>query len=432
MHFENIKKVLRSIQKKLAELSKEIFRSIAFYPILISFFFCVIAVVTLHIEHIEIISELKEKASFLVVRDIDTAKTILSTLVGGVLSLTVFSFSMVMVVLNQASSNFSPRLLPGLISDKKHQIILGFYTGTILYTILILMSLGSYGPSEGYSGFSTILAAIFGIICISLFVYFIHNISSAIQIDTIINKIFKQSNESLKHKIKNQERCDLNTADWKVIYSEQSGYYQGIYISFISDYFKQQENFIEVIPYQSQYIWKGSPLLKIKEDIPADELNSLLKSISFSQDKHKNSGYLSGMLKLTEVAVRAMSPGINDPGTTTDVITKLGQLLSKASQIYPRTSKKYSDNKIILIENMITSAELMRVLIQPIRYYGKNDAVVMFELVSALHYVSKNSRIISSNKNDILAELQSLGKSVKNNIKNEKDTHPILEIVNKQ
>ena len=72
---------------------------------------------------------------------------------------------------------------------KKHQIILGFYTGTILYSVIILMSLGSYKPSEGYTGFSTILAAMFGVICVTLFVYFIHSISSAIQIDNIVKLI---------------------------------------------------------------------------------------------------------------------------------------------------------------------------------------------------------------------------------------------------
>lgn len=428
---KQFKKILRSVQRKITELSHDIFRSIAFYPVLISFLFCVISICTLNVENLELVTKLKERASFLVVRDIETAKTILSTLIGGILSLTVFSFSMVMVVLNQASSNFSPRLLPGLISDKKHQIILGFYTGTILYTVIILMSLGSYSPSEGYSGFSTILAAIFGIICISLFVYFIHSISSAIQIDHIVDKIFAQSNKKLEEKINNQNSCDLSTSGWKVIYSEHSGYYQGIFISFVSDYFKNQENYIEIIPYESQYVWKGSPLMKIKEDIPADELRSLINSISFSQDKHKNDGYISGMLKLTEVAVRAMSPGINDPGTTTDVITKLGQLICKASQVYPKTFEENTENKIILIENTIIAEELMRILIQPIRHYAKNDSIVMFELAAALQYSVKNSKIVASNKKEIIKEIETLSTSIEQNIENENDRKPILEIINK-
>ncbi len=428
---KQFKKILRSVQRNITELSHDIFRSIAFYPVLISFLFCVISICTLNVENLELVTKLKERASFLVVRDIETAKTILSTLIGGILSLTVFSFSMVMVVLNQASSNFSPRLLPGLISDKKHQIILGFYTGTILYTVIILMSLGSYRPSEGYSGFSTILAAIFGIICISLFVYFIHSISSAIQIDHIVDKIFAQSNKKLEEKINNQNSCDLSTSGWKVIYSEHSGYYQGIFISFVSDYFKNQENHVEIIPYESQYVWKGSPLMKIKEDIPADELRSLINSISFSQDKHKNDGYISGMLKLTEVAVRAMSPGINDPGTTTDVITKLGQLIAKASQVYPRTFEENKENKIILIENTIIAEELMRILIQPIRHYARNDSIVMFELAAALQHSVKNSKIVASNKKEITKEIETLSRSIEQNIENKNDRKPILEILKK-
>ena len=92
----------------------------------------------IYLEQKDISAHIMEIAPALVIDDTDTAKTILSTLIGGLISLTVFSFSMVMVLLNQASSNFSPRVLPGIVSDQKHQIVLGLYIGTILYNIFIL------------------------------------------------------------------------------------------------------------------------------------------------------------------------------------------------------------------------------------------------------------------------------------------------------
>ena len=147
---------------------------IAFYPTILSLAGLLFAFLLIYLESKGISRYLVDHAPTLVVNNDETARTLLTTFIAGLISIMVFSFSMVMVVLNQASSNFSPRLLPGLISDKKHQIILGFYTGTILYSVIILMSLGSYKPSEGYTGFSTILAAMFGVMCVTLFVYFIH------------------------------------------------------------------------------------------------------------------------------------------------------------------------------------------------------------------------------------------------------------------
>ncbi|MFP3759150.1 DUF2254 family protein, partial [Cupriavidus sp. SIMBA_020] len=71
----------------------------------------------------------------------ENARTILSTLAGSIISLTVFSFSMVMVVLNSASASLSPRVVPGLITRKSHQMVLGFYLGSIIYSIIMLINI---------------------------------------------------------------------------------------------------------------------------------------------------------------------------------------------------------------------------------------------------------------------------------------------------
>ena len=65
--------------------------------------------------------------SFLLIKSWDVAQAILTTLIGALISLMVFSFSMVMVLLNNAASNYSPRILPSLIANKFHQIVLGTY-----------------------------------------------------------------------------------------------------------------------------------------------------------------------------------------------------------------------------------------------------------------------------------------------------------------
>ncbi|HET8753970.1 MAG TPA: DUF2254 family protein, partial [Salinimicrobium sp.] len=103
---------------------------------------------------------------------------ILTVLISGLISIMVFSFSMVMILLNQAASNYSPRLLPGLISDRKHQIILGIYLFTILFSIFILLAFEPANSEELVAGF--LLCIIFSIAGLCAFIYFIHNISQSI------------------------------------------------------------------------------------------------------------------------------------------------------------------------------------------------------------------------------------------------------------
>ena len=113
---------------------------------------------------------LGERADFWIISDPDTARTILSTVIGGVISLTVFSFSMVMVVLGQATNSLSPRLLPQLIRDKSHQTVLGIYLGVIVFSCLALMA---DNPGDEYTSnsFTIFCCVVLVIVCLGLFVY---------------------------------------------------------------------------------------------------------------------------------------------------------------------------------------------------------------------------------------------------------------------
>ena len=411
--------------KFLKKLYRQILASIAFYPVLISFGFLIFALIITSFESVEVVNEVKERIPYLIIRDPDVAQTILSTLIGGIFSLTVFSFSMVMVVLNQASSNYSPRLLPGLISNKKHQIILGVYIGTLLYNVLILISLGASDISKNSVGLSTMIAAIFGIVCVSLFVYFIDTISKSIQIYNIIDKISASSDNFLEEKIEKQEESSGESHWWRVIRSNKTGYYKGFDSSLMSDYFEENKNVLEILPYKDQHVWEGMPIMHIKEKVPDDELKSLLLCFHFSPDKHEDNSYTGGMIKLMEVAVKAMSPGINDPGTAIDAVTKIGPLLDKSFKIFPKTAEYLHNDHLKLIKNNVTPNELMRLIIQPIRQYAKQDSSVMYVLINTLLYIKNDNSVLTQGRIAVNRELELVRNDISESIFNEGDRQRI-------
>ncbi|MBQ4820546.1 DUF2254 domain-containing protein [Aquimarina sp. MMG016] len=420
--------------KFLKKLKSTIFNSIAFYPVLISIAFFLLAILLLFVENLEVVHTFKKKIPFLIVQDLETARTILSTLFGGILSLTVFSFTMVMVVLNQASTNFSPRLLPGLISNKKHQVILGFYIGTLLYSIIVLMSLGAYGSDKNAVGFSVMISAVLGAFCVGLFVYFIHSISQAIQIHNIINRIFYKSSELILGEKKQQEGTEIaypeiSRDSWKIIRSNKTGYFRSFDVSLLENAFKKRGNVIEIIPYADQHIWKDDPVLKVKGQLCEDEIKPLQLCLYILSNRHEDDSGVGGMIKLTEVAVKALSPGVNDPGTAINAISKLGQLLSQVLMIKPRTFEKIPKCEILIIHNKIPAKELMRIVIQPIREYSKTDSSVAYELMSALIYVWNTKQICTDYVTVISDEIKALQTDLKVNISNNKDLKRILDLV---
>ena len=175
---------------------EKITTSIAFYPILMAMGYFLFTGLMFYLEAHGLTAWMDERLpSFLLIKSWDVAQSILTVLVGALISLMVFSFSMVMVLLNNAASNFSPRILPSLISNKFHQFVLGTYLGTIVFCLLMVLNMTPNQDKFPLLGFSVLLGIVFGVICLLLFVFFIHSISESVQ----VGKILKSLHLSLIH-----------------------------------------------------------------------------------------------------------------------------------------------------------------------------------------------------------------------------------------
>ncbi|PWH87211.1 DUF2254 domain-containing protein [Brumimicrobium oceani] len=424
----------REITKFFKKQYQYIIQSIAFYPVLISLAFLAVAVLSIEIESHDFIDKIKKDIPYIFIEDFETARAILSTIIGGIISLTVFSFSMVMVVLNQASSNFSPRLLPSLISNKKHQVILGFYIGTLLYCIILITALGAYGVESDSLGLSTMLAALASLICIGLFVYFINSISVAIQIHNIVDKIHASTNSYLDKELKQQEESKVimnteNSENWLTIKIDRTGYFRGFDTSLLKESLKCKDNHFILLPYINQHIWEGMPILKVREFITEEELENLLFCFDISSDRHESDKNVTGMIKLMEIAVKAMSPGINDPGTAINAINKIGQLMNKFLEFPEKYSKYVTENKLVITDYSIPASELMRLVIQPIRLYSKHDNSVMYVLLKSLQFMKENPKISVKNKGVVEIELNALKHDIETSIGNPMDRESLVVLM---
>lgn len=425
---------MKKVIKFLKKVYFDVLQSIAFYPVLISLGFFMFSMIVLELENTKTVMALKKNLSYLFIQDFETARSILSTFIGGILSLTVFSFTMVMVVLNQASSNFSPSLLPNLISNKKHQVILGIYIGTLLYCTIVLIYLGAYGIDSNSMGLSTMLAAIFAIVCIGFFVYFIHSISTAIQINNITNRIFQSSLDHLNSAMEGESKSIvhlkyLETDSWYTIAIAENGYFRGFDASLMENSLLEKGNQIEVIPYIGQHLWEGAPVLRTKAEVTNEEQENLVFCLNISSKRNEGNKDISGMVRLMEIAVKALSPGINDPGTAIGVISHLAKLIHGALQFPKITSTYVRNSETLLIRNYILAEEIIRIVVQPIRQYAKNDVSVLYELIGAMHYIETAPNLTKEDHKAIAKEKEALLFDIENNIENPVDRSRILEFL---
>ncbi|QYA25774.1 DUF2254 domain-containing protein [Gramella sp. MT6] len=403
---------------------------IAFYPTLLAFLGFNFAFFMLYLENRGISKYLLEHVPVLVMDNGDTAMTMLSALISGLISMVVFSFSMVMLLLSQASSNFSPRLLPGLISDKRHQVILGIYLFTILYCIFILFSIQPTVDKEQIPGFSVLLGIIQTVISIYAFIYFIHNISQSIQISNILQNIFETARKRLDKLLSTEEnQIDEfpSSDDWKEYHSEKSGYLQNISFTNLIDICEANDILLHILPVKGIFVLSGIPLFKANKDLDEDLIKKVLSNFNFAREELVADNYTLAFKQITEIIVKAMSPGINDPGTAINGIDYLTELLSM------RMKKKDSsviirDEKVYIKLNTIDFEDLLYNIMAAIRTYCKHDIVIVQKLLLMFYYLEKQQSSDSSYSKILRKEADSLLKDARASIDNEEDIEKATQL----
>ncbi len=388
---------MQKLIQKIRRLYNLSIHSIGFYPAAIAIGILAVLIFTVSIEDSTAINDLKTRWPWLSLKNNDVARTIISTIASGILALTAFSFSMVMLVISQAASQMSNRLLDNFIGDRFQQITLGFYIGTILSAFFLLSVVGD-SQMKILPSLSVFVLVGITITDIFLFIYFLHYITQSVKYEQLIKKIHQQTNTSLQHERSADKRpatgLKIDDNNKVELYAPYSGYFQGFNKKQLLKTLVANGLRIQFLNYKCSYILKGV-LFALVNAQPDDKLlSSLLENIDFytGQEIDKNAYY--GFAHLTEVAVKALSPGINDPGTAVLSINALSDLL--AQQIQNPAVSEFHDEagepRIILPERDFE--ELFTLTVCCIWDYGKKDRLVK----NALHRMIKHLRYADKQK----------------------------------
>ncbi|WP_225969310.1 DUF2254 domain-containing protein [Dokdonia sp. PRO95] len=428
--------MMNKIYTKLKLLYSQITGNIAFFPSLIALTGLAFAFLMLYIEEQGVSKYFMENIPWLVINNADTARTLLSTFIGGIISLMVFSFSMVMLLLNQASSNYSPRILPGLISNKKHQYVLGFYIAVIIYCIIVLLSIVPSDDKHQLPGFAVLVGIILSIHVLAAFIYFIHSISQAIQINNITDRIFSSAHKRLQTLIdKESEVQGLEVFDdiseWHGYKSTSSGYLNDIAFDSLSKLAKDCDISIKMLVSKGEFVLVDVPIVKVNKELDEENQEMLQSCFGFSRSEIVKLNYVLGFKQLTEIAVKAMSPGINDPGTAITCIDYLTELFALRMLKKDNSYVVNDNNKAVVSLDTVDFEELIYFIFASLRQYCKSDFIMMTKMLTSLYYL-KNVKTIDDNYKEVIdSQAHLILEDAQAYIKNETDLKNLKEFSEK-
>lgn len=317
--------------------------------------------------------------------NVDLAKTIMGSLSGALLTMTIFTFSTILVVLTMYSSQFSPRTLKNFVHDKVIWRVLGiFLSGFIYNTLSLLFMREDLYKTDVITPFVGIVIAFF---CLSTFAYFIHYIATNVQVGQLVNQLIADAEKAISRLKNLQEEEEATTEEtaWHPIgikethRAEQEGYVHYISFDRLVDYAKEQELKIEILVNPGDYIYEGKEIFHIHKVGEAELAVGKFYSLGNSRTSEQDLDF--AIQKMVEVALRAISPGINDPNTANDIIIRLGRLLGQLGCL--KTGSILLGDKHVLYRFPSYRKALYKTFYQ-LSHYGKEDISVLISILESL------------------------------------------------
>ena len=410
--------------------------------------------------------EMVRDISFAFTGDADAARAIMTSIAGAVLGVAGTTFSITIAVLSMASSQFGPRLLRNFLTDTPNQFVLGIFLGTFSYSLLVLKSIHKFDVDFGVPQLAVTFAVFLAIICALLLVYFVQHMVHAIQASHVIQGA---SNEAIKnihywysahcdiqhhHDIKDKEVMEY--LDWAAtsIYAPASGYLHQIYIETLTALATDYGGVIKLHTNLGNFVTDKN-IMGYFYRRPADHVSLLQKtktshlaimskapdglfwqrfaaSIKLEPRLSHSDDIAYSLGQMTEIALRALSPGINDPKTAVNCVQSLTTCISIMMRRQPPSPYHFyippHDNDLTEISvNQSRIAILAVVTKNPkisdfidsslgeIRRYATADLMVLKALCQAITDLNY-ARVNSAQRQALLHELTLIERAGQENL----------------
>ena len=267
----------------------------------------------------------------------DSARSVLSTTSGAMISVTGLVFSITIVVLQLASSQFSPRVIATFLEDRVTQHTLGVFVASFLFSLTVLRSIPDRsGIEEGVPELAVTLSFLLVLGAVAMFLAFIQHITQSIAVSTVIRRVGAQTRDLLERSGARRTTMPSVAPDLPALRGQtvatacRSGYVDAIDVGALSRIAVRHEARIEVLYPLGSFVAEGSALALVHGSRADEDWDDLVASaVAMRVERSMEQDMTFGFRRLVDIAERALSPGVNDPTTAVQAIDELHDILRR-------------------------------------------------------------------------------------------------------
>ncbi|MDP9069193.1 MAG: DUF2254 domain-containing protein [Actinomycetota bacterium] len=330
----------------------------------------------------------------------EAAVPVLQVVGASVITVTSVVFSLTVVALQITAGNYSPRALRSFLRDLGTQIVLGTFLATFVYSYLVLQNIQS-ASGRGGADWAPQLAflAVPGFVSASLiaFVFFIHHVTQAVRVDFILDEVLDENLATVRtvHREQagpeNEEKARDVIPDGAVeVKSPKSGFVQSFGPQSLLRLLEERDLVVAFRPSVGDHVLEGAAVAWMWQrsgSAEGDETvaDAVRDSVQIGRERSMDQDVAFGIRQLVDIAVRALSPGVNDPNTAVSTIHHLTvvyrELLTRRLGSRTVTDDDGVDRVML---PYATLREYLAIMVQQVGHYGRGDVMVVLRLLRAL------------------------------------------------
>lgn len=330
---------------------------------------------------------------------VDSARSVLTIVGGGMLGVASTVFSITLVALTLASSQFGSRLLRNFMHDRLNQFVLGTYIATFIYCLMVLRTVKSTEEVIFIPNISVLFAILLALGNIFLLIIFIHHIAMSIQADKIVSDISNQLHRSIDTLFPNElgkeedvdqserlEKRKQELSSNSSVICNETGYLQAVDEDGLMKAAKNHDLLIQLDLNPGDFVIKNQKLLNVysKNECDYNLMERLHGYFLFGERRTPIQDSEFAIHQVVEIASRALSPGINDPYTAITCIDKLTSVLCKLSAVsFPSAYRFDKEGQLRIVAKPTNYAGIMDASFNQIRQFGSNVPSILIRLMES-------------------------------------------------
>lgn len=344
--------------------------------------------------------------------DPQVAQVILTVIAGSIMTVVSIVFAILLMTLTLASAQFSPRIMLSFTRDRVTQWTLGTFLGTFLYCVAALPAARSL-PTP-FSPVATVLGAVvLALACVCWLLFFIHHIAHAINVNHIVDKIASETEVVIdelmpwprqEHLISTHDPT-REPAFETAILNDRSGYIRFIDVKRLMALAKSYRVSVQVLRRVGHFVPANVPLLRASkaDRLPPEGRAALLGAFDMGPSRTLQQDVEFGVLQIVDIALRAVSPAVNDPSTAISCVDQLSRILIRCASREPPPCVLYDPPGVPRVNVAWTDfAKLVDSAYEQIRLYSKADVAVSLRMMRALGDIASTTSDVACRR--ILAE----------------------------